>query len=41
MGSPKCREKMAGYKELWITGSREILRIAWIRYPDLIWRSEG
>jgi hypothetical protein len=28
MGSPKYREKMAGYTELWITGSREILRIA-------------
>jgi hypothetical protein len=28
MGSPKYREKMAGYTELWITGRREILRIA-------------
>ena len=28
LGSPKYREKMAGYTELWITGSREILRIA-------------
>ena len=28
MGSPKYREKMEGYPELWITGSREILRIA-------------
>ena len=28
MGSPKYREKMAGYTELWITGSHEILRIA-------------
>jgi len=28
MGSPKYRERMAGYTELWITGSREILRIA-------------
>ena len=27
MGSPKYREKMAGYTELWITGSREIFRI--------------
>ena len=28
MGSPKYREKMAGYTELWITGSREIFRVA-------------
>jgi hypothetical protein len=28
MGSPKYRERMAGYTELWITGSREIFRIA-------------
>jgi hypothetical protein len=28
MGSPKYRELMAGYTELWMTGSREILRIA-------------
>ncbi len=27
MGSPKYRERMACYTELWITGSREILRI--------------
>jgi hypothetical protein len=27
MGTPKYLEKMAGYTELWITGSREILRI--------------
>ena len=27
MGSPKYRERMAGYTELWITGSREILRL--------------
>src|SRR5258706_6192246 len=27
MGSPKYRELMAGYTELWMTGSREILRI--------------
>jgi hypothetical protein len=28
MGTPKYRELMAGYTELWMTGSREILRIA-------------
>jgi len=28
MSSPVYREKMAGYTELWVTGSREILRIA-------------
>jgi len=28
MGSPLYRERMAGYTELWITGSREILRVA-------------
>ena len=28
MGSPKYRERMTGYTELWITGSREIFRIA-------------
>jgi hypothetical protein len=28
MGSAAYREKMAGYTDLWITGSREILRIA-------------
>ena len=28
MGSPTYREKMAGYTELWTTGSREIFRIA-------------
>jgi len=28
MGSPAYREKMAGYTDLWITGSREILRVA-------------
>lgn len=28
MGSSIYRERMAGYTELWITGSREILRIA-------------
>lgn len=28
VGSPKYREKMAGYTDLWITGSREILRLA-------------
>jgi hypothetical protein len=27
MGSPMYRERMAGYTELWITGSREILRV--------------
>ena len=27
MGSPLYRERMAGYTELWITGSREILRL--------------
>jgi hypothetical protein len=27
MGSATYREKMAGYTDLWITGSREILRI--------------
>jgi len=27
MGSPLYRERMAGYTELWITGSREILRV--------------
>jgi hypothetical protein len=27
MGSAKYRERMAGYTELWTTGSREILRI--------------
>jgi hypothetical protein len=27
MGSAMYRERMAGYTELWITGSREILRI--------------
>ena len=26
MGSPMYRERMAGYTELWITGSREVLR---------------
>ena len=28
MGSATYRERMAGYTDLWITGSREILRIA-------------
>ena len=27
MASPLYRERMAGYTELWITGSREILRV--------------
>ena len=27
MGSQQYRERMAGYTELWITGSREILRV--------------
>jgi hypothetical protein len=27
IGSPAYRERMAGYTELWITGSREILRV--------------
>jgi hypothetical protein len=27
MASPMYRERMAGYTELWITGSREILRV--------------
>jgi hypothetical protein len=27
MGSPMYRERMAGYTELWITGSREVLRL--------------
>jgi len=27
MGSKLYRERMAGYTELWITGSREILRV--------------
>jgi hypothetical protein len=27
MGSAVYREKMAGYTDLWITGSREILRV--------------
>ena len=27
MGSPMIRERMAGYTELWITGSREVLRV--------------
>ena len=27
IGSPLYRERMAGYTELWITGSREIFRI--------------
>jgi hypothetical protein len=28
MGSPAYREKMTGYTDLWITGSREILRVS-------------
>ena len=28
MGSQLYRERMAGYTELWITGTREILRVA-------------
>ncbi|HXJ39686.1 MAG TPA: hypothetical protein VNH18_10440 [Bryobacteraceae bacterium] len=28
MGSQMYRERMAGYTELWITGSREVLRVA-------------
>jgi hypothetical protein len=28
MGSPLYRELMAGYTELWLTGSREVLRVA-------------
>jgi hypothetical protein len=28
MTSPQYREKMAGYLELWTTGSREIFRVA-------------
>jgi hypothetical protein len=27
IGSPMYRERMAGYTELWITGSREVLRV--------------
>lgn len=27
MGSPMYRERMAGYTELWTTGSREVLRV--------------
>ena len=27
MSSPMYRERMAGYTELWITGSREVLRV--------------
>ena len=27
MGSPKYRERMAGYTELWTSGGRELLRI--------------
>jgi hypothetical protein len=27
MGSPLYRERMVGYTELWISGSREILRL--------------
>jgi hypothetical protein len=27
MGSQLYRERMAGYTELWVTGSREILRV--------------
>jgi len=27
IGSPLYRERMAGYTELWLTGSREIFRI--------------
>jgi len=28
MTSPLYRERMAGYTELWITGNREVLRVA-------------
>jgi hypothetical protein len=27
MGSPEYKEKMAGYTELWTSGSRQILRV--------------
>ena len=27
MGSPMYRERLAGYTELWMTGSREVLRV--------------